>query len=142
MTPKESSYRKKNADGTSGRLLDETTVTLKSLDASASSNVTWASLELLDQIGVELQFLGFLCRREAKAWKTGLEDRAVKSFSWEACFIQNHFRPWLPEICLKMRRLARTDFYRGIAAITQDFVEKDFILLQDRLQELEKKVDY
>ena len=128
--------RKKHGDGTS-----ETTVTVKNPYARVEANFTGASLEFPDQIGVELQFLGFLCGREAKAWKTGLESRAVKLLGWEAGFIQNHLGPGLPEICSRMNRLARTDFYRGIAAITWDFVDKDFRVLQNYLQEQEERVD-
>ena len=140
MTPEESC--KKNTDGTSDLMWEETTVTMKSLNARASTDVICASLELPDNIGVELQLLGSLCRREAKAWETGLEDKAVKLLGREADFIQNHLRSWLPDICLKMRRLARTDFYRGIAAITLDFVENDFSLIQNQLLKLKERVVY
>ena len=137
LTPNESCSRKKNAGSTSGRVWDE--ITIKGINSRVGADVTGKSLELFDQIGVELQFLGFLCRREAKAWKTR-HERALKLTGWEAGFIQDHLGPLLPEICSKMNRLARTDFYRGIAAITQAFVEKDFSLLQNQLPEQEERV--
>lgn len=34
-----------------------------------------------------------------------------------------------------MNKFARTDFYRGISEITREFMEKDFDMLQNQLQE-------
>jgi len=87
LTPNESCSRKKNAGSTSGRVWDE--ITIKGINSRVGADVTGKSLELFDQIGVELQFLGFLCRREAKAWKTR-HERALKLTGWEAGFIQDH----------------------------------------------------
>lgn len=129
---------KQNDDCTFGRVWGDATASPK---ARLGTDCTRASLEIHEHIGVELQFLGFLCRSEGNVWKSGPENRAFKLRRWQAGFINEHFGPWLAEACSKMNGLARTDFYRGIAAITQDFVERDFSLLQSlTLQDKEERV--
>jgi len=78
--------------------------------------------ELPDYVGIELDFLRYLCGEEAGAWKTGKKSRALVCLNKEKEFLCGHVLEWVPKFCDEVLASAKEDFYRGMAQVTKAFV--------------------
>lgn len=87
------------------------------------------SRQLPDHISVELEFMAELAREESSAWARGdiaaARDRVVRRSE----FVKNHLQEWVPEFCDKVRERAATKFYREIAGLLADLVERERVEL-------------
>jgi TorA maturation chaperone TorD len=95
-----------------------------------------ACKELPTHIGVELSFMNFLCEREAAAKtakeKNGLQDQdqtkiadSVGYRELQIKFLQEHLNAWFPQLNQTIQSKAKTQFYRGLALITEAFLAVD-----------------
>ena len=50
-------------------------------------------------------------------------------------FIDVHLAGWVPLFTAEVDKFAKTDFYRGLAFLTEGFLETDRELLEDLLSE-------
>lgn len=81
--------------------------------------------EQADYIGVELDFLHHLCLKESEAWKEGCREGACSFMEMSASFLLEHAGKWIPKFCETMRTEAHHDLYRGVAFLTQGFIESE-----------------
>ncbi|WP_304427259.1 molecular chaperone, partial [uncultured Adlercreutzia sp.] len=88
-----------------------------------------------DHIALELEFMGTLCRRTADALRQGDEEAAFNLLETQRNFLGDHVGAWAPLLTVDMRHFAKTDFYRGLACMTDGFLESDGELLADVLTE-------
>ena len=94
-----------------------------------------------DHIALELEFMGTLCRRTADALRQGDEEAAFNLLETQKNFLGDHVGAWAPLLTVDMRHFAKTDFYRGLACMTDGFLESDGELLSDVLTEAPEAVD-
>ncbi len=94
-----------------------------------------------DHIALELEFMGTLCRRTADALRQGDEEAAFNLLETQRNFLGDHVGAWAPLLTVDMRHFAKTDFYRGLACMTDGFLESDGELLADVLTEAPEAVD-
>jgi TorA maturation chaperone TorD len=78
-----------------------------------------------DYIGVELDFMRFLCIKEQEAWERKRLDSVYEVLDEENSFLINHLGLWISIFCEKMAKEAREDFFIGIARLTTGLVEYD-----------------
>jgi len=88
-----------------------------------------------DYVGIELDFLRFLCSAEAAAWRSRDKNKAQEYMNTEYDFINNHVVSWIPRFYDEVLTHAREDFYRGIARLTTTYI----ILEAERLGSLISK---
>lgn len=86
-----------------------------------------------DHIALELEFMGVLCRRAAEVLREGNEDAAFTLLSTQKNFLDDHVIAWTPMLTIDMRHFAKTDFYRGLAFMTDGFLETEREFLLDLL---------
>ncbi len=79
----------------------------------------------LDYIGVELDFMRFLCEKESRLRDDGNRDGLREAVEAEKSFLEEHIALWVPIFCKGMLEEAREDYYLGIAHLTLGFVEFD-----------------
>jgi Uncharacterized component of anaerobic dehydrogenases len=77
-----------------------------------------------DYIGLELDFLCYLCEQQAEAWKKGDEGQAFNYQLAEHEFLKDHLGRWGAIFCARVTEEARTDFYRGFAHMTKGIIEE------------------
>jgi TorA maturation chaperone TorD len=127
VTPFEDVYR-------GGPLMGARAVDVIRRYREAAAQMTEACDELPTHIGVELSFMGFLCDREAQAFRSGDSppDEAERpngtSTQYRALqiqFLENHLNAWFPQLSRAIQGRARTDLYRGLARITEEFLRWD-----------------
>ncbi len=82
-----------------------------------------------DHIAMECEFMAAMAARTAEACRAGDEDRAVSLLKVQRNFLEDHLYAWSGMMTSDMRKFARTDFYKGLAAYTDGFLESDFELL-------------
>jgi TorA maturation chaperone TorD len=80
--------------------------------------------ERLDYIGVELDFLAELARREAAAWEDGVTEDARKHLALQHQFMSQHFGVWAPSFIQKALLFAETDFYKGHLVMLRGFIDQ------------------
>lgn len=78
-----------------------------------------------DHIGVELEFMADLARREAIAWQDEDFTQAVNCLSYQKKFLSEHLIKWVGPFCAKVMDLAELPFYREIARLTAGFIESE-----------------
>lgn len=98
-----------------------------------AKNEAWRESE--DHVAVELEFMQFMAERTAAALDEGDEDRAVQLLAVQQGFLDEHLGAWAPMLTTDIRRLAKTDFYRGLADLTDGFLAEDESFLATLLDE-------
>ncbi len=76
-----------------------------------------------DHLALELDFMRFLCEKEAEALeaKQDVSDWLAE----QSEFLQEHLIAWLPRFCQTIRESRANRFYEGIADFTQDWLDCD-----------------
>lgn len=78
-----------------------------------------------DHISVELEFMQQLTRMESEAWRHRNEGDAANCVSIEEEFIGSHLDRWLPLFCKTVEKEAKRPFYREMAKLTRDFIQRE-----------------
>ncbi|GBE57213.1 chaperone protein TorD [bacterium BMS3Abin01] len=121
--PPYESVHHERTDGDWGSLWGADTVAVKKFIESTGLEYRSEYDGLPDHIGVELEFMKEVTRREAQAWEEKDEDGADCCLKIKKKFIEEHLARWIPVFCDKVIAAANLSFYREIAAITKSFIE-------------------
>lgn len=83
-----------------------------------------------DHIGLELEFMGHLCGQAAQLAAQGKETELSANFDLQQSFLVNHLLNWTPDFLKDIQGVPSTDFYKGVALVTEGFLEmeKEFFL--------------
>lgn len=82
-----------------------------------------------DHVSFEMQFMAEMIDRMAAAVQNGDAQGASHNFQVQKDFFEQHLANWLPDFSDAIKEHCNTDFYRGIAELTDGFVamEKETI---------------
>ncbi len=86
--------------------------------------------ERLDHIGTELEFMGFLAFKEHYARENHGEDKALICRDAQRKFLKERIGRWAPLFLKLLMKKASKGFYRGVAAITDEFLAMEIRLFQ------------
>jgi TorA maturation chaperone TorD len=86
-----------------------------------------------DHIALELEFEEILCGRIVEALEKNDEETAYSLLLLQKDFLFDHLVAWVPMFTADMLRFAKTDFYLGLAYLTQGFLRMDLAFLQELL---------
>ena len=78
-----------------------------------------------DYIGVELDFMRFLCEKEMRLRDDGEPNTLREAVEAENSFLEEHLALWVPIFCKRMFQQAHEDYYRGVARLTAGLVAYD-----------------
>jgi len=118
LPPYESLYR-------SGKLQEKPAQEIHRLFARMGIRVPDEWHQPPDYVGVELDFMRFLCEKEEHAREKNEKILALETVEVERSFIANHLGQWVSIFCARMFDEAREDFYRGVARLTVGLVQYD-----------------
>lgn len=76
-------------------------------------------------IGIELDFMGHLCRMESKAWANDDITKAKEYLETEKLFLQEHILSWIFLLCEQLKQYTKTEFYKGVNISTESWVTFD-----------------
>jgi TorA maturation chaperone TorD len=138
VTPFEDVYRGKSPDGEQDRgpLLGSRAIAVKRMYRAAGARMDRECRELPTHVGVELSFMSFLCAREAEALRRESEEgrrgpdssQALESECYrelQDSFLQEHLSVWFPQLSAAVQTYALSPFYRGLALLTEEFLDWD-----------------
>jgi anaerobic sulfite reductase subunit A len=87
--------------------------------------------EIPDHVGVELEFMSYLADMEAKNLAVGNKNEADRWKMAQKRFLIEHLLLWIPDLCRRIEKRSKTDFYRGAAIITRRFLNEDKRYLEE-----------
>lgn len=94
---------------------------------------TWKEGE--DHVALELEFEQILANRTIGALEHSDENEAIVLLNTQKNFLDDHLAAWVPMMTADMKRFAQTDLYRGLAYLTDGFLETDQEFLRNLLDE-------
>ena len=92
---------------------------------------TWKEGE--DHVALELEFQQIMATRTVNALRDGDEVEAIALLTTQKNFLEDHLAAWAPMMTSDMKRFAQTDLYRGLAYLTDGFLQTDEAFLADVL---------
>ena len=78
-----------------------------------------------DHIGLEMEFMSCLCDRHGECLRKGDAEKASVTVQAQRDFLDEHLLQWVLRFCEAVDRFAWTDFFRGMAQLTEGFVAWD-----------------
>ncbi|WP_169309131.1 molecular chaperone [Desulforhopalus sp. IMCC35007] len=75
-----------------------------------------------DHIAIELEFMYFLCSKEAAARQENRMEDADRFQDLQARFYYNAMRPWVNEFCDAIQAGSKNEFYLGVARCLDHFL--------------------
>lgn len=115
----------------------ETLLSIRRFYREAGADLPSTSRERLDHLGMELDFMRFLCGEESRLWLSGAADDATRYRRIQRRFLANHLMPWVPGYCEKVLAEPCVPFFHGVAKALSGFLAGDARLL-DRWVEAEE----
>ena len=137
VPPYESVYRQDVPELERGLVMGRSTVDARRQYAEAGLELSPDFTDLPDHIAVELEFMYFLCNKEAEEWKQGNSEAALQRLQNQKEFLAEHLLKWIPGFRESLNKAASLDFYRVMAGVTQEYIH----LEHHRLDELIEKTD-
>lgn len=92
-----------------------------------------------DHIAIELEYMAYLCQKAAEGLVAGDLGAATGYLQKQQAFLEQHLLVWVPTFCQDMAKVATSDFFRGIARLTEEHLamEKETVAeLLEALKEL------
>ena len=78
-----------------------------------------------DHIGIELEFMHYLCEAQLKASQNNDEEALVALLNVQYRFLNTHLLQWAPQYLINMKYEARTPLYYDVAEMTLEFILSD-----------------
>lgn len=123
VKPYESVYK-------TGLVYREPAIEVKKMYEKAGAGIPEEFKDLPDHVGLELEFIHFLCQKEAQLWNHENEPEALTVRKMEKDFLSQHLITWVPALCDEINKKTKNPFYRTMAKITRDFVLSDKVALE------------
>lgn len=131
VRPNESFYLDPNQ-----RLGGHITVAVQRFYQGAAAQLTTDCLELADHIGVELEFMSFLCDIEAQLWEPCNQDGLNQCLAFQNDFLTAHLLRWHRALCQKVIEESELDIYQALAQFTISFLETERVSLPELTEEI------
>jgi TorA maturation chaperone TorD len=127
VTPYESVYL-------TGLLSQAPTVQVKRIYDKNGLEISSDFDDFPDHIGIELEYMHYLCKREAESWGSNDEENIIKYLNDEKEFLEKHLGVWVENLSEKILKNSENDFYKGVAELLTAFIEYDKRIISDNLQ--------
>lgn len=101
--------------------------------AGLKNSELWKSGE--DHIATELEYEQVIGERAAEAWAKGDRTSCATNLLMQYHFLEDHLLNWVQFLTADVLKFAQTDFYRGVAYLTQGFLLEDKEFLEEVLAE-------
>lgn len=122
LTPYESVYRPQGT-GTRGGLCGPATAAVERLYLKEGLGPSTEVTELPDHVGVELEFMAYLCRKTLEAMQAGDAATAQDYRHKQYYFFMEHLGPWIRLLAERLASEAQTSLYRFLGNFLNLFLE-------------------
>ncbi|RJQ52162.1 MAG: hypothetical protein C4526_08700 [Nitrospiraceae bacterium] len=107
------------------RLGGRITVSVRQFYERAGMETSEACIEVPDHLGLELEFMGFLCRLEKKFREKQDRSSLLKCIEFQKAFLDEHLLKWAHQCCEKVIEKSAYGFYKAIAHFTKEFIKDE-----------------
>lgn len=84
-----------------------------------------ASVEPEDHLGLELECMAQLCQKFITAYEQKDEEACLNLIKMQLRLLEAHLLLWVPSFTEKVLKIAKTEFYKSVAAITNEYLIMD-----------------
>lgn len=84
-----------------------------------------SAIEPEDHLGIELECMARLCQRQLDASARDDEAASDEAIAQQRQLLEEHLLIWVPRFVEKVESMAKTDFYKAIASITNEYLKLD-----------------
>ncbi|MBI4300505.1 MAG: molecular chaperone TorD family protein [Chloroflexi bacterium] len=126
VAPYEAVYRGAQEEGDqwiAGPLQGESTLAVLAKYREAGAEIDERFLDLPDHIGMELAFMQLLCELEAEARRRIDDEETARLTSLQVSFLKGHLAVWAPALCQRIREMAKTPLYKGVATLLEAYLD-------------------
>ncbi len=127
--PYESVYRRDRPESERGMLMGPSVIDVKHRYNEAGLQISKNFSDLPDHVAVELEFMCFLCAKEAEAAALGA-DKAI----WrnrQAEFWKFHLNTWIGEFSDRLLKNAKSPFYKALGMFLKDWFEEEGVTFSE-----------
>jgi putative dimethyl sulfoxide reductase chaperone len=82
-----------------------------------------------DHVGLELEFMAYLCHEAKEAIVLNDWSAAAVSLQIQKEFLEHHLLNWMSEFCADIQKCAHVDFYKAIGTITHGYLALDMQII-------------
>ncbi len=107
----------------------DTLLSLRAFYREAAAELPSLSRERLDHLGLELDFMRFLCEEESRLWHAGDPGEATRYRRLQRRFLATHLTPWVPGSCQRTLGERCASFFHGLARALSGFLAGEARLL-------------
>lgn len=90
-----------------------------------------------DHLAIELEFMSFLCEKTVKALQADDREQGIACLSKQEEFLRQHLLVWCPRFCDDMITAAESDFYRGLALLTRNFLQSELETIPTLIEQIQ-----
>ncbi len=126
VRPYESVYRHDSSspgDGSKPTLMGEPAYQVSALYQKAGLEPCESTTNLPDELTVELEFMGHLCKQAERSLEANEQERAWKAIAMQREFLTEHLLSWAPLCLEKIISNAQTPLYRTFSRLLISFLE-------------------
>ncbi|MGA2875292.1 MAG: molecular chaperone TorD family protein [Nitrososphaerales archaeon] len=121
--PYESVYRRDRPESERGMLMGPSVIDVKKRYSEAGLQISKSFSDLPDHVAVELEFMCYLCAKEADAVASGADEAIWRKR--EAEFWKFHLNMWIGEFSDRLLKNSKSPFYRALALFLKDWFEEE-----------------
>jgi TorA maturation chaperone TorD len=112
------------------RLGGRVTIGVRQFYERAGADILENCVDMPDHLGMELEFMGFLCGMEKKLRKDRDSAGLCACVRLQKEFIEEHLLKWVYQCCEKIGAGAASGFYKAVAYLTAEFmrIEEDYVV--------------
>ena len=133
--PYESVYLTIDEDNKDGIVLGDSALDAKYQYLSAGISLPEDFTDLPDHIGVELDFMSYLCFEESSKIQEGDDEGLCDVVNKQYDFITNHLDNWISSFTDAVVNSTELDFYKGLVQITEFWIRNDQKSFLDDIEE-------
>ena len=90
-----------------------------------------------DHLATELEFMSFLCEKTVKALQADDVEQGIACLQKQMEFLEQHLLAWCPGFCSDMMAASTSDFYRGIALLTRNFLQSELETIPELIEQVQ-----
>lgn len=118
------------------RLGGRVTIGVSRYYQNAGAEITKTCLDLPDHIGVELEFMKFLCDIEAVLWEEPHSSGLRKCLGFQEGFLTDHLLRWYGPLCDQVVQRSKLEVYRALARLTREFLDAEREVVPELTREI------
>ncbi|MEW6410052.1 MAG: molecular chaperone TorD family protein [Nitrospirota bacterium] len=107
------------------RLGGRVTISVEQFYERAGADILKDCTEMPDHLGMELEFMGFLCKIEEESWQKGDHTALQRCIEFEKSFLYEHLLKWAFQCCESIIEHTTSRFYKALAYLIMEFLRDE-----------------